>query len=162
MQHRKKLLNNNSRAWIYNKIQGHYRRELYFQGLDIPFYFSIFKFCLSESDNFQDLKFYLKKYSADNCLDFVRKEIEDNKLYFSYPNLSFQSESLFFCWNEILKIQEQSKEDISKAIKYQRDLKFIDDDDDDENEVEDSLLDTQRFCYGNKPNLAVRLKPISG
>ncbi len=157
MKHGKKLLNNSSRAWIYNKIQGHYRRELYFQGLDIPFYLSSFKFCLSKSDNFQDLKSYLKEYSADNRLNFVRKEIEDEKLYFSYPNLSFQSESLFFCWDEILKIQEQSGEDISKAIKYQRDLKFIEDDED---EMEDSLLDTQRFCYGNKPNLVVRLNPF--
>ena len=158
MKQREKLLNNSSRAWIYNKIQGYYRRELHFQGLDIPFYLSTFKFCLSESDNFQDLESYLKKYSADNCLNFVRKETKDNKkLYFSYPNLSFQSESLFFCWDEILKIQEQSEEDISRAINYQRDLKFMEDEDNDE--IEDSLLDKDRFCYGNKPNPSVRLEP---
>ena len=52
------MLTNSLRSWIYNKIQGHYRRELYFQGLDISFYFSIFKFCLSQSNDFQELDSY--------------------------------------------------------------------------------------------------------
>lgn len=152
------MLTDHLRSWIYNKVQGHYRRELYFQSLDIPFYFSIFKFCLSESNNFQELEINLKKYGMNNCLNFVRKITESNEnLKFSYPSLSFQAESLFHCWDEILEIQEQSGEDISKAIKYQRDLKFMEDEDKDE--VKEDLLDTERICYGNKPNLAVLLKP---
>ena len=154
------MLTDHSRSWIYNKIQGHYRRELYFQGLDIPFYFSILKFCLSESNNFQDLESNLKKYDMNNCLNFVRKTTENNdNLKFSYPSLSFQAESLFHCWNEILEIQKHSGEDISKAIIYQRNLKFMEDED--KNEIEEEFLDTDRFCYGNKPNLDVSLTPNS-
>ena len=151
------MLNNQLRSWIYNKIQGHYKREPYFQGLDIPFYFSIFKFCLSESKNFTELEFNLNKYGINNCLNFVRKNDEDNnnnKLYFSYPSLSFQAESLFHCWDEILQIQKQSGEDISKAIEFQRNLLFIEAEDIEE-DISSSPLDIGRFCYGNKPNLAV-------
>ena len=158
------MLNNHSRSWIYNKIQGHYRRELYFQGLDISFYFSVFKFCLSKSNDFQELEFYLKKYNINDCLNFTRKTTKDNNsLKFSYPSLSFQAESLFHCWNEILEIQKNSKEDISKAINYQQTLKFMKDEDEVENEdeMEEALLDTSRFCYGNKPNWEVSLNSNS-
>ena len=154
------MLSNHLRSWIYNKVQGHYRRELYFQGLDIPFYFSIFKFCLSESNDFQELESNLKKYDMNNCLNFVRKTTENNdSLKFSYPSLSFQAESLFHCWDEILEIQKHSGEDISKSIEYQRNLKFMEDED--EVEVGEDLLDIGRVCYGNKPNLAVSLNPNS-
>ena len=151
------VLTDHLRSWIYNKIQGHYRRELYFQGLDISFYFSTFKLSLLQSNNFKELESNLKEYGINNCLSFVRKETENNSfLKFDYPSLSFQAESLFYCWNEILKIQKDSNEDISKAINYQRDLKFIEDED--KNEIEEGFLDKKRSCYGNKPNLSVTLE----
>ena len=153
------MLNDQLRSWIYNKIQGHYKRELYFQGLDIPFYLSVFKFCLFISKDFKSLELNMKKYGMNDCLNFVRKNTGDNKkLYFSYPNLSFQAESLFHCWDEILQIQKQSGEDISKAIEFQRNLLFIEAEDIEE-DISNSPLDVGRFCYGNKPNLAVEMYP---
>ena len=101
-------------------MQSYYKRELYFQGLDIPFYFSIFKFCLSKSDNFNDLKLNLNQCGINGGLDFTRKKEEQTgkTLKFSYPSLSFQAESLFHCWGEILKIQCNSSENIKKSIEF--------------------------------------------
>ena len=102
----------------------------------------------------------------DSCLNFVRKTTENNNnLKFSYPSLSFQAESLFHCWDDILQIQKKSGEDISKAIRYQRNLKFMEDKEPEieeelsDTDREEELLDTGRFCYGNKPNLNVSLHP---
>ena len=107
------------------------------------------------TNNFQELESNLNQYKMNDCLNFVRKMTDNESLQFSYPSLSFQAESLFYCWEEILEIQRQSKEDISKAIKYQQNLKFMEDENKDE--VEETLLDTGRVCYGNKPNIDVSL-----
>ena len=80
--------------------------------------------------------------------------------YFSYPNLAFQTQSLYECWEEIVRIQAESGEDISKAVDFQRNRVFFEDHSEDDEDEDNTILDISRNSYGNKPNLSVHSNAI--
>ena len=151
-------MSNEKRHWIYTKLQSFYKSELYFQQLDIPFYLSTFKFCLDKSNNFSELEKNLEAYQINDSLRFLRKK--EGNLYFLYPSLSFQAESLYKCWDEILAIQKKSGENLKKAIDFQRNRIFMDSNIDSSKEKIKAFFDIKRFCFGNKPNPNTQTTPI--
>jgi len=148
------------KSWLINKISGFYKREIYFQTLDLSYFTSALKFAFSAASTFIELESELRKLNLDTGLNFVRKGSKPKEfLYFKYPPLHFQCKCLYLCWDELRKIQTESGEDISKAIAYQRDMQFLEEHDENE-DLDSSTLDVGRSCFGNKPNLNVSVEAL--
>jgi hypothetical protein len=115
------------------------------------------RFAFSRADDFHSLKAELTKLGIDSGYRFVRKGSKKKEYrYFEYPPIDFQCKYLLLCWEELLRIQKESGEDINKAISYQRELQFLDEHEDDD--LESSALDVGRSSFGNKPNLKISLE----
>lgn len=150
------IISNDEKSWLISKIQSFYKRELYFQSVDLQYYMSSLKYALYKTSSVDDLSTELQNLDLGKGFKFVRKgnKKKDYK-YFEYPDLAFQVKCLLRCWPEIIKIQKNSGEDISKAMIYQKELQFLEEHEDDEPKT--SALDTGRTSFGNKPNLNITL-----
>lgn len=151
-----KKLSEYQKYWIYKKFQHFFKRDACFKFFTSDILLEKFYSCLMETSDIKQLLKKLKREGLDESIQIPRKigkvEGRERILYYEYPGLAFQMNSLIECWEEVCNIQKNySGED----LKYSLDLEFEDGFD----EVDDVKIDERRRCYGNKPNYHLQFRP---
>lgn len=147
-------LTRNLKLWLYQNIRKFFKADPYFKHLNVDTMLSEFKYELREQIYLDDLLERLTSLGYNKEFKFFRKFKKDEILYFSYPDLCFQIESLFESWGDVVKIEREYTQ-VFENLYYSSQSSFIIND---EYETAAEELETSQFIYGLRPNLKTYYK----
>ena len=150
---RNRKLSDYGKYWLLKKISHYYREDACLRLLNSSILLYPLQKALDQKITIKQLIDTLKKSDCDTLVSIPRKSSKDSNgneriVYFDYPPLSFQVESLFYSWPSISRIFRNSEENLRHSIQNQNkiDATGIDLD------KSKNDLDTKRHSFGNKAN----------
>ena len=139
-------LSENLKFWLYSSIKKFFSLDPYLKNFKTEEILSEFKYFLSESSTSDELLEQLDKCSQYRAMRFYRKQgAEESHLYFVYPRLSFQIESILVAWKDILSLEKEiiNNYELEYISEYSQ-FPTV--------ESEDEGACSRQFVFGLRPN----------
>jgi len=134
--------------WIYHNVKSFYKSDPYFKNFSTDVLLGQLKGVLIDSSTSEELTSNLRRLDINKPFKLFRKMDGENPLYFKYPSLDFQVESLLRCWEEIKIIEKEIRHFNGTGNDAEANINLFSDG---ENSYSDDIQNS--FLFGLRPSL---------